>query len=234
MKLKDGSISLDRRLDRIVQFDKRSRQFPVRQLLEAKKPRSYTWRLDLRLDQGTDGACVGFGIAHELAALPAPVPGLDFRFAKERIYWEAQKIDPWPGGAYPGASPRYEGTSVLAGIKVAHKMGYFDSYRWSFGIEDLILGVGYNGPAVVGTVWTRDMFRPGQHGFIHPTGAIVGGHCYLINSVDVKGKCFTIVNSWGPSWGRNGCAFITWHEMDRLLQQAGEAAFMIGRKSNPS
>ena len=57
--------------DRLVQFDERSRAFPIRALIDADaKPRSYTWQCPVWLDQGTEGACVGFGVSHEAAARP--------------------------------------------------------------------------------------------------------------------------------------------------------------------
>ena len=92
-KLRDGSQSGDIRLDRIIFFDERSRAYPIRRMVAVKKPRSYTWRCKTYLDQGSEGACVGFGIAHELAARPSEVKGLTKKFAREAIYWEEQKID---------------------------------------------------------------------------------------------------------------------------------------------
>ena len=75
---------------------------------------------------------MGFGIPHELAARPSEVKGLANKFAREDLYWKAQKIDKLKGGSYPGASPRYEGTSVLAGVKIARDKGFFDSSYWGF------------------------------------------------------------------------------------------------------
>ena len=64
--LKDGNKTGDIRLDRIKYFDKRSRGYPIRRMVARKKMRSYTWRCNVHLDQGSEGACVGFGVAHEL------------------------------------------------------------------------------------------------------------------------------------------------------------------------
>ena len=89
--LKDGSKTEDVRLDRIKFFDDRSRGFPIRALVGPKELRSYTWRCDIFLDQGNEGACVGFGVSYELAARPSEVPDMDNQFAREKIYWEAQK-----------------------------------------------------------------------------------------------------------------------------------------------
>lgn len=233
MKLKDNTETTDMRLDRCVQFDARSRNFPMRALTEGKPLKSYTWRCYPRLDQGPDGACVGFAVSHELSARASEVKGLDAMFAKQKIYWEAQKIDPWAGGSYPGASPFYEGTSVLAGVKVAHKLGYMKAYRWAFGLEDLLLGIGYNGPAVMGINWYTGMFYPDNNGQIKVEGSIAGGHAILANKVDVKNKRVWLHNSWGPNWGINGCAWLTFDDMERLLYEYGEACFFLNRTIYP-
>lgn len=228
--LKDGTKTQDRRLDRLESFDEESRQFPISSTLDKKKKeRSHTWRCNSWLDQKNEGACCGFGICHELAARPSEVQGLTNDYARTKIYWEAQKIDPWDGGAYPGANPRYEGTSVLAGIKVAQKLGWFDEYRWAFTFKDLILGVGYNGPAVLGIKWYNDMYRPDRNGFITPTGGVAGGHCIIANSVDVKKRIFTLHNSWGKNWGINGECHITFDDMEKLIKDRGEVAFFLKR-----
>ncbi len=227
--LKDMSIVADVRLDRLVQFDERSRGYGIMAAIGTKSPRSYTWHCDQVLDQGPDGACVGFGVAHELIARPAEVKGITDSYAKTKIYWEAQKIDPWIGGSYPGANPFYEGTSVLAGAKIAKKLGWIDEYRWAFGVEELKLGVGYNGPAVVGIPWYIGMFYPDSNNYIHPTGSIAGGHCVLVNSINVKENRFTIHNSWGSSWGKNGEVYISFNDMDKLLRSNGEACFFLHR-----
>jgi hypothetical protein len=230
IKLKNGTLTEDQKLDRIVSWDERSRNYPIRSLVSMKKPRSYTWRCNAWHDQGQEGACVGFGMAHELAARPAEVKQTDASMARV-LYWEAQKIDPWDGGSYPGASPFYEGTSVLAGVKVVQELGYMESYRWAFGIEDLILGVGYNGPAVLGINWYEGMYNTDSDGYIHPTGNKVGGHCLLCRSISIKKQHFILRNSWGKGWGINGDCYISINDMKKLLEEDGEAVFFQRRKS---
>jgi len=230
VQLRDGSTTTDRRLARLVQFDERSRQYPIRETLDSGvQPRSYTWRCDTHLDQGPDGSCVGFSLTHELIGRPVCVQGLDATFAKEQVYWEAQKIDPWEGGSYPGANPQYEGTSVLAGVKVLQKLGYIEEYRWAFGLDDLLLAVGYKGPAVLGISWYDGMFNMMPCGQVHVTGQVAGGHAILCKGVSITKKTFTLHNSWGASWGSGGDALISWEEMGRLLQEQGEAVIPLKR-----
>jgi hypothetical protein len=214
-------------LGRLVNFDERSRAFGVRHLLEAKKPRSYTWRCESYLDQGAEGACVGYACAHELAARPVEVP-VDAALARS-IYLDSQKIDPWPGGAYVGADPYYEGSSVLAGVKILRERGYVPQFRWAFGLQDLILSVGRLGPAVIGVNWYEGMFDTDRKHYVNVDGDIAGGHAIMVRGVNVKRRLFILHNSWGTGWGRYGQAFISWADMERLLHEDGEAVIPLRR-----
>ena len=234
IKLRGGNQTGDIRVDRIEEFDERSKNYSISSINLDKKLRSYTWRCWENFDQGAEGACVGFGVAHELAARPAEVQGLSNQFAKEEIYWPAQKSDRWDGGSYPGANPFYEGTSVLAGVKVARKLGYFHSYRWAFGLRDLQLGIGYNGPAVMGLPWYEGMYQPDSSGYTQPTGKKIGGHCILCNAISIKHQRFTLHNSWGSRWGMNGECYISFSDMEKLLAQGGEAVFFLNRHGKAS
>ena len=229
--LKDNSSTEDVRLDRLVEFDQRSRNFSISSVVSAKSPRSYTWRNTEWYNQRSEGACVGFALGHELNARPAEIKNIREDWLVKRVYWEAQKIDPWAGGSYPGASPVYEGTSVLAGVKTLHKMGAFREYRWAFNLEDIIMGVGYNGPAVIGVNWYEGMFTPDREGFIRPSGYLGGGHAILVRAVNVKKRIFTLRNSWGRKWGVEGDCYITFDDLDLLMKQRGECVFVIGRNS---
>lgn len=236
--LKDGTSSFDRRLDRIPAFDQRSLNFPVGAALneEQQTPISHMWTAPPDtpvLNQQAEGACVGFGITHELLYYPVAVRGLDASFAREKIYWVAQREDPWPGGSYPEASPRYEGTSVLYGIKAAADLGYYKEYRWATSEKDMALGVGYIGPAIIGIDWYEGMFAPDSKGFIHPTGEKVGGHCTLIVGINVRDGYYTLHNSWGPSWGVHGNAKIRREDMAKLIGDNGEVCIITERTLPP-
>jgi hypothetical protein len=233
-RLRDGSEVQDRRLARLRQFDERSREFPVRSVISARKARSYTWACATHLDQGEEGACVGFSVAHELMARPCEVPGLDAKFATEKIYWAAQELDDWDGGSYPKATPKYDGTSVLAGVKAAKKLGYITEYRWAFSLQDLVLAVGFTGPAILGLNWYEEMFDIKSCGHLHVEGASSGGHAILCKGVNVDERYFVLHNSWGPKWGRAGDARISWQEMDRLLHEDGEAVVPTMRRLHPT
>jgi len=215
MELKGGAVTLDPRLDRVQQFDRRSRNFPVTATIDAKRPRSYTWRGGPVTDQGREGACVGHGWTGELTARPVPVsiqhPD-DYAYS---LYKRAQQIDEWPGELYSG-------TSVLAGAKDLQARGLVTSYGWAFGLADLILGVGYRGPAVLGISWYESMYHA-DGGTVTVSGAQVGGHCILARGVSVRRRTFLLRNSWGSGWGRGGDALISFDDLERLLHEGGEA-----------
>lgn len=215
--LRDGTTTNDPRLDRLIQFDERSRNFGVAEVLPAAEWKPKTWRLDERNDQRREGACVGFGVSHRLAAAPLERGGIDDAFSL-RLYREAQKIDPWEG-------ENYEGTSVLAGIQAAQALGYIKEYRWCFSVQEIILAVAYEGPVVVGTTWDANMFAPQADGFLKMGGGSQGGHCYLIRGVGrKKGRpYFRITNSWGRDWGVRGDAFIWCDEYEQYLLPGGDA-----------
>lgn len=220
----------DARLGRLVEFDERSREFPIMAVIAPTlKPRSYTWSIDKTLDQGQTGSCVGNAWAHELIAKPVPNECPDETYAVEKIYWAAQKIDAYPGGDYPGAHPKSGGTSVLCGAKIVQQLGHIGEYRWAFGIDDLILALGHAGPAVLGISWFNDMFNPDADGRLHPTGGVAGGHAILAHKVQIPngttrpdGRIW-LHNSWGAGWGLNGDAYLTFADMATLLAAQGEA-----------
>lgn len=211
-----------RTLDRLVRFDEKSRNFPVTAVIKQTKPRSYTWRCSSWLDQGREGACTGFAVSHEAAARPVEVKNIDNALAY-KVYKRAQQLDIWPG-------ENYSGSSVLAAMKAGKELGWYDEYRWAFGVDDLALAVSRKGPAVLGVNWYEGMFQTSRSGYISVSGRKAGGHAILCHGFNVKGGYFKLHNSWGKSWGINGECKITYEDMDRLLREQGEACIPVKRK----
>jgi hypothetical protein len=214
---------MERILDRKPSYDERSRAFPIRTVVGAKAPRSYTWSVGKVLDQGSEGACVGFGWSHELLARPAIVAGVSDASALA-LYHEAKHLDEWEGDDY-------EGTSVLAGAKVVRAAGFMESYHWAFSLEEIVLAVGYRGPVVMGTNWWSSMWDTDINGWFPAgiSGDKVGGHCWLAHSVHVGRKEFLCRNSWGVDWGFYGDFRLTYEQMGQLLHDDGEACLPDGR-----
>lgn len=208
------------KFDRLVEYDEKSREFPIRTLVADKARRSYTWSVGVSLDQGNEGACVGFGWAHELAAKPFVHPMTnDLALG---LYHLAQTLDQFPG-------ENYEGTSVLAGAKAVQAHNWMTEYRWAFGENDLALAVGYKGPAVLGCNWRTGMDnlvtdKAGRR-WASVSGDIRGGHCFITHGYSVPLNAYKCWNSWGaPSE-----FYISVPDMVKLLADQGEACVPVVR-----
>jgi hypothetical protein len=212
-------MTTERTFDWRPRFDPRSLNFPIR-TVTPEVLRSYTWSCGVHLDQGQEGACVGFAWSHDIAARPK-VHTVTYQDA-EAVYNRAKQIDEWPGESY-------EGTSVLAGAKAVQELHLLGEYRWAFSMNDVALAVGHHGPAVLGIWWYEGMWDPDDAGLVHATGEKVGGHAILCNGVNVTRRLFRLHNSWGNQWGRNGDCYVSFEDMDRLLNDEGEACVPVVR-----
>lgn len=217
--------------DRKTNFDKRSKLYPVSEIFTLPWLSNKTWACPPHLNQGSEGACVGFAWAHELAATPWKIT-VDDSTAKT-IYYAAQQWDEWAGTGYSG-------TSVLAGAKVVRSIGHMPEYRWAFGIDDVLSTLSHIGPLVLGIDWHNDMLHPDENGFITPTGGIAGGHAILASGVQIRKQfgfwwnnlpepIIRLHNSWGVGFGKEGDCFITASNLEKLLQAGGEACVPIKR-----
>jgi len=252
IQLKGGFTTLDPRLDRLPYFDDRSLEYPALPKLRTAthKPlrsNSHNFRkYPFWLDQRREGACVSFGIGHDLMAYPQEIPMTDELCRTN--YFEIQQRDPWPGGAYPGASPFYEGTAVLTGMMFYKEYlerlipGSKWEVRWLFGGDDVITALMYRG-VVIGVNWYGGMMNTDAQGFIHPTGRVVGGHCTYLNRSRLKWRKnvthyeakdlereLTLArgrNTWGRPWGKDGDFCIALSKLDYLFAQDGEAAVLV-------
>lgn len=218
----------ERILDWVPRKDPESKNYPVRGAAAPPKLRSRFWTPGKVIDQGYEGACVGFGWTAEALATPvrvnllrvkAEIPRTEEAFARF-VYRSAQKIDEWAG-------ENYEGTSVLAGAKVLKSLGLLREYRWAFSVSDVLLGLN-RGPVVLGIEWRQGMYEaPG--GVLRVVGDVVGGHCitavgYSISAPELGGEPGVLLqNSWGESWGNGGFAYISLPDLNTLLRRDGEA-----------
>ena len=220
MRLRDGTDVEDVRLDRLVQFDDRSRRYgAVRAADEPLEQRH--WSCDVVLDQGNEGACVGYSLTHDLIAEPLDT---EMRATKRvpfarRVYRRAKRIDEWPGTGY-------EGTSVLAGCKVLRRAGAIDRYEWAFGLYEVLKVVSNEGPVVLGIAWYESMYAA-PDGRVAVEGSVAGGHAIVCNGINPEAETVTLHNSWGPDWGSGGEAELGWGDLDRLLSEQGEAVRLI-------
>lgn len=209
-------------LDRVPAFDERSRSYGIRPLVAGIERKRTMWPIPdpLPLDQGAEGACVGFGWSAQLAVGPIYNPATT-SYA-QRFYADARIVDQAEGRNYP------EGASMLAGAKVARSRGVITGYKWAFGVEDVIDTLCAKGPVLLGIPWYESMYATEPDGRVRVNGQMVGGHCilatgYLPADSSWRGNYIQWVNSWGPSYGLNGVGYVKDSDLSLLLGQQGEA-----------
>lgn len=182
------------------------------------------WFTSAAYDQGQVPQCVAYAGVKMLDSGPVRNLKSKLPFSFNDLYNECQQVDEWAGTPH-------DGTSVRALFKILQKKGYITQYQWAFDVQTIINYVLTTGPMVVGTYWADSMWNTDSKGFIRLGGRVVGGHSYMIKGVNTLSKCsdesigaFRIINSWGSSWGVNGCASISFKDFKNLLAADGEAA----------
>ncbi|HBG06593.1 MAG: peptidase C1 [Geobacteraceae bacterium GWC2_58_44] len=183
------------------------------------------------LDQGTEGACTGFGLAANVNYLLRKRKIVPDRTSVSpfMLYHLAKRYDEWPG-------ENYEGSSARGAMKGWHKHGVCasdlcdnsanvseealrEAPKRSLGAysrvnhKDLVamhsaiaeVGILY-ATAAVHTGWEN----VGGDGVIKKADQIIGGHAFAIVAYDEEG--LWIQNSWGPGWGKGGFARISYDD----------------------
>lgn len=194
------------------------------------------------LDQGSMGACVGFGNGGGAGTNSPWAEGND-RISNKycvSIYYDAQRTDGQPGGEYPFAYPRYAGTTVEAGVGVMLRRGWAEKAAWATSFDEVALGISNLGPAICGLNWYAGMMTPDKDGYIHPTGAWQGGHCIeavaiVVNNWERLDGYVVFAQSWGDGWGDKGYCRMTLKEFKQLYTgDLCTAAFLLNRVTSPS
>jgi len=188
-------------------------------------------------DQGSEGACTGFGLAAVIDLLIAKarhkVDGKPVVVSTRMLYEMAQRYDEWAG-------EDYEGSSCRGAIKGWYSMGVCREALYPY---DQSLNTGWTIDAAkdarnttIGAYYRLRQRISDYHAALNEVGAIycsadvhkgwqspdptnprigydkkiLGGHAFAIVGYDKDG--FWIQNSWGPDWGRNGTALWTYED----------------------
>jgi hypothetical protein len=213
---------------RIYVPDSQDEKYQIRSLTASEEPwpdptPSYAyWHGSMFLDQGSTPQCVEYSWHHYLQTGRIRPRSKYPYWVLGTPYMEMQRVDEFPG-------ENYDGTSVRAGAKVMQAMGFIDSYLWAWDIQTTIDAVLRFGPVVVGTNWYEGMFYPeyNNNRVVKPTGRIAGGHAWLIEGANRKQGLFRAKNSWGRSWGRQGRFWISFEDMERLINEDGEVCLAV-------
>lgn len=133
------------------------------------------------------------------------------------LYSKATQLDDYPG-QYPPTDTGSDGLSVAKALQAA---GEISGYQHTFTLNDALLALTQT-PVITGVNWYEAMFNPDADGRLHPTGAVAGGHEFVVDEIDVENKRVWMTNSWGASWGVQGRAYLTWDDWGTLLGQQGD------------
>lgn len=181
------------------------------------------------LDQGTEGACTGFGLATVANYL---LRGRGKKASADEVsawmlYAMAKRYDEWPGEEYSGSSAR-------GAMKGWHKHGVCAARLWrdsTCGLDEERAADAISRPigayfrvnhkdivamhaaiAEVGVLYATARVHEGWQAvakgdteIVYSTG-LLGGHAFAIVGYDRQG--LWIQNSWGPNWGSRGLARI--------------------------
>ena len=189
------------------------------------------------LNQGTEGACTGFGlatIANYLLLRRRVVPD-NTAVSPRMLYDLARRYDEWPGEEYSGSSAR-------GAMKGWHKHGICSEKLYPYqagkadrqGMTDVRIADGARRPlgayfrvnhkdlismhaaiAEVGALYATATVHQGWNtvgndGLIVQSDVITGGHAFAIVAYDDRG--FWLQNSWGADWGFRGFGLMTYDD----------------------
>lgn len=208
-------------LGRLISIDDRDLEHPIEaELPKRLPPRRYRywnqngwWGNQKRTSQ-----CVAYAWIHWLEDAPIMYTAEGSVINPADLYKLCQENDEWDG-------ENYDGTSVRAGAKVLQQMGYIGEYTWGFDLESLVNVVLTTSPVVVGTDWLSGMSQPNSSGLVKATGDLEGGHGYLVNGVNRDKRLFRFKNSWGRGWAKNGYGYISFDDMEKLINNFGEICY---------
>jgi hypothetical protein len=173
------------------------------------------WDCNIVLDQGNYGTCVGNAWAGW--GNSAPIMDSYSEADARAIYYESTCI----GGACDATGQN--GSSTRDGVKAMQQRGKLTAYAFATTMAEIDEWLDNHGPVVIGINWTDPMFNPDASGLIHYTGPVAGGHeVFIRQNVKSMGRK-RLRNSWASSWGLGGDFFLSNADLQRLLDDGGDA-----------
>jgi len=186
-------------------------------------PASMKWDfLAQPLDQGETPHCVGFSMADWGINLPVQdaytnQDGHDF-------YYKCKILD--------GEPNQENGSNVRSAAKVLKSAGKINAYAFAASVAEIKYWLLTQGPVIMGTAWTNDMFTSDANNIVHATGDVAGGHAYVIDEVTAD-DMYGIQNSWDDQWGIKGKAYISEADLTLLFRNGGEAVTAVELAISP-
>lgn len=136
-------------------------------------------------------------------------------YHQETVLDDRQIPGEWP--------PQDTGSTGPWSMLALEKHGYIKSWVHTRSLHTA-LRLLVAGPISIGVSWFQDMFQPDSADTIHVDEAsgLAGGHQIEVLALDVEGQRVQLCNSWGPGWGTDGRAWVSWTDFDLLLHLGGD------------
>lgn len=190
------------------------------------------------LDQKSEGACTGFGLAAVINYLNQQRGDYEKRVSARMLYEMAKRYDEWQGEEYSGSScrgaikgwynmgvaedrfwkyaPGKPGNLTVEAAKNARGNTIGAYYRLQHRVSDFHAALNETGVIYCsGTVHTGWSTAKTKEGVIPFEAEATGGHAFAIVGYNSKG--FWVQNSWGEDWGDKGLAVWTYEDWQENL-----------------
>lgn len=182
--------------------------------------RTRPWGIGPILDQGSTNQCTCYSAVQQIQSAPR-LEDLHLTTADiDAIYREALKIDEFPGEADQGTSERAV-QKILTDVATLRRVLQRPDLKKAYNLEYLWVTdpdiereyLATRGMLLQGTDFLSGMETPDKHGYVEPTGDVIGGHEYVkawwFGPRHYKyPNSYMYVNSWGANWGINGRFFM--------------------------
>jgi hypothetical protein len=177
------------------------------------------------LNQRDVGACTGFATLQCRLTTRWLWPGTSDLEALDLIalgiYSGATKRDSF-AGSWP---PNDTGSTGEFALDEAVAQGYFSGYVAVTSFEELQSALQHQ-PCITGTDWPEGFFAPDRCGAVKRTGAIAGGHEWVIEGIRYETKQILGRTSWGDfgaKWNeKSGFFWVTFGDFNALFDAGGD------------
>lgn len=173
-------------------------------------------------DQGNLGSCTANAALGCLVTAPYGRQGVALSEADAVALYELETRmdDSQIPGEYP---PDDTGSTGAWSMQALMKQGKITNYVHTTSTH-MALRMLNDGPISIGVPWYKSMFTLSDDDMIdvNPKTSLAGGHQVCIIANDTAEQKVRVRNSWGPDWGDEGHAWLTWEHLDYLLDHGGD------------
>lgn len=204
-----------------------------------EKVLAYPTNLVSWYDQGPYGACVGFSCSWQTSIYNTPK-----KYNGMWLYRAAREI--------AGLDPNQDdGAYLWAGQKVLQKKGHcidkttspsldegVSSYYWCTTVDEVRSAIGINRPVVFGIYWYSGFNDPttynGEKWIGRSTwGSVLGGHAICCIGASDQRQAVLLLNTWGTEWNNGKPVWISYANIQKLMDKQGECTVGVDRGSAP-